>query len=495
MSTSSKIINAVSAVRELWEEIIYALRTPHKIANTATPEQRARRRVQTLMDFNDGLFEDYLHYQINQNFRGWRARQAMSQLMETDNLVKFLSTTVAGYCFREGVLVQADNETDQSIYNDIMDFNEFDEMVKRLDQSVYLYKTMFIRVAHVPTSGQIKLDFITPDLVKVKTSPYDRDEIVEVIYFTGNDRLDITKPQGTFAKWTKTSFTYVDQDGNELPNPENPSGINPYGVIPIIAFRESKPLFGSFIQWPGEDLVNAQETINLLLTFKNWLTKLCSVPTPHGHNLKIENDSEIILDGSTMIQTRSEALDGGTGLFEWVTPKSNLKELLEVINYKIRNLMISQGIDPNLYNASADRQSGSSVIAMGGKLEERRQIVRLGYQYGLEKMFDLIKVVYNTHHSDALLTGDSPEIQIPEPKRWYNTAADKIADYTFQLQNDLTTKAQILLLERGDLNNITEAERIVADNAKANRQSKLVNLLATPAVPPAPQDQSSSNQA
>jgi len=446
-----------------------------KTTKEITPEVEARLRTQKLLDYDKGLHISYLEKLIGQQFKSGRFQSELMAQPQIRNIVTYLADTVPA-TFRDGVLVQASTDRDQRILDEILDDNKFDNFCRTLDRTVYLTKTCFVKVNY--REETLALDIITPEYCQVEAAELNPYRIKTIGYPHKLVTKNVMKPKGIFCVWTENTFWFVDEDGKILPNAENVDNINPYGIIPIVTFRENEPMGNEFWNWPPESLVNAQDNLNVKLTYRNYLFRRFNIPIPVLlGGAGFENGQYPIVDGSTVLQIKGD-FENPNSKFEFVIPGTKMDEVLSVINEEIRAIFISQGIDPNLLMEYHDRQSGLSVQMMNGKLEERRAVAKLAYQYSLEELFEVMRVVWNTHNPNNMLSDGEIEIKIPEPRPGYSSAADKWADFNEKLRLNLITAADILLLERNDLLNRGEAEAIIAENSKKNRSMKLSALLA-----------------
>lgn len=476
------ITTVTDFVKRLYDTVITMLsyKRQDKYRNSVPPEIQARLRVQKLLDYNQGMMIDYLRANIDKLFIGHRFKNELMYAPTLRNIVEYLANTVP-YTFREGCLVNLPSPKDQAILENILDDNQWDSKLRQLERMVYLCKTVFMKVSWNSKTEKVFFEIITPEHVKVESKEFEPKEIEKIGYPIKLRERSIDQPKGIFAVWTEQNFYFTDEDGVVLNDPLNPSNVNPYDLIPIVTFRESEPLFGEFFVWPGEELINAQDNLNVKLTFRSYLNRKFNIPLLVGVNCKIKNEKEINADGSEIILISNDGLNPSeTPDLKFVTPTTKIDDVNSVIEDEQRAIMIEQGIDPNLYLKSADRQSGLSIAEMNLKLEERRQIQKLMYQYGIEEFMEIVRVVHNMNTTDPekkLSETDKFTVTIPEPKPYYASAQDKWIDRANSLEMNIKTPIDFVMEDRNDLNSRAEAEQAIADNAKYNREIKLTSRL------------------
>lgn len=491
---ANKVIATMTdLVKDLFIKLKEMASRSGKTISSISPELAARLRVQKILDYYDGNQIDYLKTLLTEQFTAGRIRSELIKQPNIRNIVRYLADTVP-FTFREGILIQASNPKDQEIYNKILDENSFDNFCRELDRKVYLCKTCFVKV-NWKNEG-IWLDpNLTPEYAQVMPDELDPYEIGKIVYPKElTEGSSLIKPKGKFCVWTKDNFYWVDQDGVILNNPENEGDVNPYRIIPVVTFREKMPTGNRFWNWPGEELITTQDNLNVKLTYRNYLFKRFNIPVPVIIGAKIANGQYPAIDGAEILVLNADGIDNGSNpQFDWKIPPTKMDEVLSVINEEVRSILIGEGIDPNLFIESADRQSGKAIALMNAKLEERRAIAKVSYQYSLEELFDVIRIVWNIHNPDNQLSDEKVIIQIPEPKVSYASVQEKWEDYNQKLTLNLLTPADILLLERNDLNNIAEAQAIINKNAQTNKSTRLKLLLSQSTPQPEIKEESVKN--
>jgi len=444
------------------------------------PETQARIRVQKLLDYDNGIQEPYLLKLIDEQFYGAGTKTFLKMQLNIRNVVRYLADVVP-MTFKSGIVIDAKNSKDQEKIQEILEDNRFDNLLKTLDRMVFLCKTVFIKVGW--RNERVVLDIITPTYVRVKNDELEPYDISEIAYPIKLDTFDdvskqIMNPKGTFGYWTANNFMYVDQDGVTMNNIENTDNINPYGIIPVVTFREKENINGVFWQFPGDELISAQDNINVKLTFRNYLIKRFSIPIPVLTSANILGNNTLILDGSAPVVVQTDRDNPGGG-FTWQTPTADIQKITDSINEEMRNLMILFGIDPNQFIFSADRQSAVSQVLGNAKLDERRESAKLSYQYSIEELLEVIKIVWNTHNTNDQFTDDDFFVKIQDPSLSYPSVSDKWLDIENRLKYNFDTPADILMELRNDISSTEDAQEIIQENAKENKSLKLANLFAT----------------
>lgn len=471
-------------ISDLMESIRLLFTKSGKSRTILDAETAARIRVQKLLDYDNGIQEPYLTKLIDEQFYGGGTRTFLKMQLNIRNVVRYLADVVP-MTFKSGIVIDAENPQDEEKIQDILEDNRFDNLLKTLDRMVFLCKTVFIKVGW--RNDRIVLDLITPQYVKIKSDDLEPYEISEIAYpikleTLGDMTQQIMSPKGTFGYWTNSNFMYVDQDGRPLNNPENTDDVNPYGIIPIVTFREKECINGTFWQLPGDELLSAQDNINIKLTFRNYLIKRFSIPIPVLTSANILGNNTLILDGSAPVVVLTDRDNPGGG-FKWETPLADIQKITDSINEEMRNLMILYGIDPNQFIFSADRQSAVSMVLGNAKLDERRESAKLSYQYSIEELLEVIKVVWDTHNPNDKFTEDDFTVKIQDPSLSYPSTTDKWLDIENRLKYNFDSPADILMELRNDISSTKDAQEIILHNSNLNKLNKLSSLFSMPMPP------------
>ncbi|MFA5392689.1 MAG: phage portal protein [Candidatus Paceibacterota bacterium] len=460
-------------IKELVEKLITYIRSLYGIKKITYPsaEIKNRQRVQTLLDYYQGNQLDYLDVEISKQFRN---PSALKMQLSVSNIVRFITDTVCN-SFKNGVRVTANNKNDQPILDKILKDVSFDSFLRLLEQTTFLCKTAFVKVGWKDTN-QITLDIITPQYVNVNTT--DLLELSEIVYPYKLMNFSVTEPIGTFNYWTPTTYKRIDQNGTTILVPENPDNTNPYGIIPIVTFRERQSLDGSYILWGGEELVNSQNTLNILLTSLNQLIKMQSFAQPVIKNPptnKYTGVVDIVIDPSKPI-----VFEGGDkdtpGSFEFVSPDAKIAELQEVIDATYIRIFSFFGLNAASFVASAERMSGEGIKESSAKINEYREAVRLVFAPQIEKLIEVIKIVWNTHNEQEKLSDDGIQLEILQSSVSGLSVDDTIKTREWKLKNNMATLIDFMIEDTDNLDEQTAKDKL-EKNKQINEQYNIADNL------------------
>src|SRR6185369_6651776 len=97
-----------------------------------------------------------------------------------------------------------------------------------------LLQTCALQVSHDGTSPSLSV--LTPNILDAEWLD-PRKPTRLIVTHPGSQRPEQTE----YTDWTATSFTRRDWRGNEIANPNNAGGVNPYGILPFVPLFDRDP--------------------------------------------------------------------------------------------------------------------------------------------------------------------------------------------------------------------------------------------------------------
>lgn len=431
-----------------------------------------RQAMQKALDLYNGNQLVHLEQTMDNQFQTSAARNLKQQLQFL-NITKKITDTIA-MTFKNGISVTAVNEAEQEIYDEIIDSINLDAVMQDVDRKTFLTKQVFVKVnAETEEDGStdLKLDIITPQYVEVTTEENDPYCFDTIVYPKVVTNPSISNPEGIFCYWDNETFKLIDQSGREIPNELNPANVNPYGEIPIVLFRESLPSEGQFWLTMPEDLLMAQDSLNVKLTMLNQLLKLQSfgIPVLVNPSANLNGEVNISIDPSKPIIINDDATRKGD--FKFVSPDSKITEVQDAIDRDIQRIANFYGLNPDDLIATGQVSTADSKNASNAAINEVRESRKLIFTPAINELFEMIRTVWNVHNPLQQLSEDGVIVKINDPKRSYATIDDMIKEADWKLKNNLTTLADILVATEDDLT-LQEAKDKIEENKLENNPTK-----------------------
>jgi tRNA uridine 5-carbamoylmethylation protein Kti12 len=321
---------------------------------------------------------------------------------------------------------------------------------------------------HPSQNINVKVD--DEDTQKIKILMYDKyfnDELYTIVF-------------------TDTEHYKLDQDGNPVSFKGNENNKNSFGVIPFARW-----ITGQFENLWGEgmtDAVNVNEQINFLLTK---LVNRDIVLGTEGVTLAVNcglKKKVIEEDGTTTSTLRKVRVgrkhpivvenlksDDQPARVEHIAFTSHIQEIKDTIDWYIKLIALTKGLNPNSFLAETQATSGySKIIDSMEQLEFREDMLASARLYEQER-FEITRKVNNYYAGtkegtaaklkaipDNLeLVVDFAEIEIPR------TSQEIRDDRQFEFDKDLSTPKDWLKKNNPDLTD-EEAEEKLIENKKFN---------------------------
>jgi hypothetical protein len=218
----------------------------------------------------------------------------------------------------------------------------------------------------------------------------------------------------TYSLWSAESFQLLDWRGNVIEEE-----LNPYKALPFVPCWDSLPIDDFWVKGGG-DLISAQDAINEKLTDLMYIIRQQGFGVGyiksgnHGPTGTGALDTVQANPGSFVVLPTDKDAEIG-----FVSPEAPIQEVWETIQAIIQQTAIANGLSAHSLTAQLVSESGISKIVSNGELMEKRQDdIDLWRRYEA-RLFDLLKLVWNTHNpgkkfSDkAELSIDFAEIKQP----------------------------------------------------------------------------------
>jgi len=228
------------------------------------------------------------------------------------------------------------------------------------------------------------------------------------------------------------------------------------------------PVDSDFYQWPSEELITAQDNLNVLLTSLNQLIKFQSFAQPVLVNppKNMSGKVDVKIDPSRPIIIMYD--DATKGDFKYVTPEAKIKEVQDAIDKAYIRTFSFYGLNASDFIASGDAQSAQAIVESNAKVEEYRSNVRQVLIPQLLRLLEVMRIVWNTHHGvDEQITDAGVTIKIQQSRVSYQSIDDQIADIDWQVGNGYMSHTDAMLLLNDDLT-AAEAKVMREQNLKDN---------------------------
>ena len=392
-------------------------------ANQARKIETAKR----LNFYHDGQIER-LEEQLNELFS-----EPEKMIKLELNLIKKVINNLA-QVYRESPVrtLEGGTEKDQDLYADILEQCSFDVKLKQASRYTKLLKTILLRPVY--RNEKLDIDILTGNLLDVETgdTPEDLQKILITNYGTSDKIEDIT-----YSFWTPESWKRLDHKGNIIEEEDNP-----YQVLPFLPVFDFIPPSSAFWLPGGQDLISLQEAINIKLTDLVYLIQQQSFGV--GYIKGGQTGGTVRADPGSLV----ELPENGSIGFE--SQQAEIKEVVDAIDKLIKWGCVSNGLSAGSMSTDPKAQSGISKAWDNKELSEMRQDdISLWRSYE-KQLFNLMRLVWNTHNTKKLSESAILKIDFADPKPKLSPKEQAEAD-DLRIVQGVLSPVDIAMRENPDL--------------------------------------------
>ena len=274
-----------------------------------------------------------------------------------------------------------------------------------------------------------------------------------ILYPLLNSTSDLSNADNLqWEYWDNEKYGVMNEEGNMVEEFENP-----YGILPFV-FTHREDQLDSFFVEGASDVVNCNEQVNIALTEMNLGMRFNMFGQPWVTGLRA--DQSMLRAGSNTILDMGE-----DGAYNITSPSGNIQEAIDNIKFQIELVASNNHLWIQWAESGGEVPSGISLMI---KDMERKE----DYydDIALWRMYE--QDFYNVERAIADYNGvalpeefgvDFQEVEYPK------TVADQIMKDTFDIENNLMTRAKIMVRENKDLT-VEQAQAIIDENKSINEQ-------------------------
>ena len=274
-----------------------------------------------------------------------------------------------------------------------------------------------------------------------------------IVYPLLNSTADLSNTDSLqWEYWDNNSYGILDENGKILDEKENP-----YGTLPFI-FTHREDQIDSFYVEGASDIVNCNEQVNIALTEMNLGMRFNMFGQPWVTGLRA--DQSMLRAGSNTILDMGE-----DGAYNITSPNGNINEAIENIKFQIELVASNNHLWIQWAESGGEVPSGISLMIKDmERKEDYYDDIALWRLY--EKDFYRVERTiagYNGIEFPEDFGVDFQEVEYPK------TVQDQIAKDQFDIENNLTTRAKIMVRENKDLS-VGQAQQLINENKNVNGQ-------------------------
>jgi hypothetical protein len=316
--------------------------------------------------------------------------------------------------------------------------------LKQASRYCKLLKTIILRP--VWRAEKLDLDILTGNILDVETGETPEDlKSVLITDYGRSDRIEDI----TYSLWRPESWQRLDFQGKILEQQSNP-----YGILPFLPVWDYPPPSSEFWIPGGDDLIALQDVCNI--TSVELLQLVASQSFGVAWIRGVGSGGKLRIDPGSLV----ELPENGSIGFE--SQKAEILQVVETIDKLIKWACVSNGLSAASMSTETNEASGLSKLADRQELLEMR-VDDIALWRGYEKqLFEIIKVVWNTHSPKKLSESATLSIDFADPKTQLDPKTQAAA-WDLQLAMGVISQVDILLEMNPDF--------------QGNREEALAHLL------------------
>lgn len=272
-----------------------------------------------------------------------------------------------------------------------------------------------------------------------------------IIYPLLNNTADLSNADSLqWEYWTSDKYGIMDEEGKTLDEQDNP-----YGIMPFV-FTHREDQIDSFFVEGASDIVNCNEQVNIALTEMNLGMRFNMFGQPWVTGLRA--DQSMLRAGSNTILDMGE-----DGAYNITSPQGNIQEAIDNIKFQMELVATNNHLWIQWAESGGEVPSGISLMIKDmERKEDYYDDIALWRLYE-RNFYNVERVIaeYNGISMPEEFGVDFQEVEYPK------TVQDQIMKDTFDIQNNLTTRAKIMVRDNKDLS-LDQAQAIIEENEAVN---------------------------
>ena len=341
--------------------------------------------------------------------------------------------------------------------------NQYDKMAikkdysfKHIERMTKLLGTIAVRVGIAEdVSGNPHFEYLPVYYFDAHfgDNPFKPISLTYPIISTTSDVDNVNKLK--YAFWDSENYIEYDEDGNILKEVAHN-----YGFLPFV-FTHKEHQIVDFKCSGADDVVNCNESVNLLLTEANLGMRFQMFGQPIITGLY--SDEKVTRAGTDEAMILPEGAN-----FSFQSPSSNIGDAIELVKSMINLCATNNNLQVQFSNEGKERASSGIALKIKDLDMHTNWLNDLGIWESYE--MDFYNIEKQLADLDGIKLPDTMGLNFNEPD-YPKNVQDQIAWDKHLLENNLTTQPKLLANYNNDLSE-NEATSLVDDYRKVNDANK-----------------------
>jgi Phage portal protein, SPP1 Gp6-like len=400
---------------------------------------RKNEHTKRLNFYHDAQLQ-YLDLQLKELFS-----QPEKMLRLELNIVKKVINSVSQTYTTPPIRTITGTDRDKQIFSEIVESSRLDLKLKQASRYLKLLKTVLLRVTW--RNNHCDLDILTGNLLDIEWADTAEDlKLVMITDFGNSDRVEDVE----YSLWSPTTWQRLNYKGDVI-NSEP----NPYKILPFIPIFDYLPTSNNFWIPGGDDLISQQEAINVKLVDLLHLIYFQSFGVGYirdGLSPEQRDETPLGLGPGSLVE-----LSGADSEIGFVSQKAEIRAVVEAIDKLLKWTCVCQGLSAAAISTDPSAASGISKVWDSVELSEMRIEDKILWNSYEKQIFNLIRIVHNTHSKDKLSESATLKVNFSDPARTTDSPLAVAQAYTEHFKMGTMSPVDILLEMDKDLRSREEA--------------------------------------
>ncbi|MFO1147018.1 MAG: hypothetical protein U1E62_01485 [Alsobacter sp.] len=324
-------------------------------------------------------------------------------------------------------------------------------VLKKANRYTQLLKNTALRVAWDETRQIPRLFVIPPSLYDVTWT--EDPECPDSVVITNRDG---SSDFFTLTEWTPTTYRRLSGIGSPIPVPGNPSGVNPYGMIPLVHCFATPP-DDVYFQRGGDDLITAQKAVNVALSNIWRATEFQA----HGQLVITGASRDFSAPAPAIGPTSVLYLDTGSDA-KFINPNAPVGDMLEAISFLLKQTALANNLPGNIFELQDKAESGvSKAVEERDLIEARADDIELWRSYEAD-LFQVLKRVVNTHAPGTIPEGATMRVDFGDLDRGLDDDT-RLKTYQARIDMGIWSPVDAFLADNPDVTDREQARAILQE--------------------------------
>lgn len=300
-------------------------------------ESRRTRERYNMLNYYEGMTSE-MEADIKKYFDSDSLRQTP---IMTESLTQKLINARA-ICFKQAPERKVDER-----YNEFV--SDLDSAMLRFERLCYLLGTVAMK--SVWNDKEQKIEYV-PLIEFYPVFEQFSEEPVGVFYPLYNHSNRMDRRDQLFAYWSDTEHFLVNGKGNVVVNEDNPEGVNPYQINPVV-FAHRQVLTTDWFREGASDIVSMNRSINIMITEMSLAMRLQMLGQPVLTSIDEASRLKLGVDKPLVLPENSD--------FRFESPGGNLTQFIEAMRFLVDSVAYNNNLKTKWSVGKETMMSGEAL--------------------------------------------------------------------------------------------------------------------------------------